>query len=509
MDMRIRNSGSGLVSLLMAAVMVGCGGGGGSDTVATSSASSEGPISGFGSVIMNGVRWNTDAAAFEVDGRAGSQDDLDVGMVVRIEGRRRGDGGAVADRVVFESRLRGPIQSITELGPDNRLLEIFGLRALVSRADTRFRGTTLDDLMVGGMVELSGLTNAEGELEATHLRDRGVPTVGVTEVKVFGEIEGLAGGSFVIGTSEIFFDGDTLVDDFGPQGLRDGIDVRVEGILLANDAIDAREIESPRGGVRDEDFDEVELQGIVSDFVSIASFRVADRPVDASGALLIPNDPDLLRNGIRVEAEGRVDAGGILVAEKLKFRSNRVRIEAEVANDMDVDPMAGELLLLGIPIQLDGQTRVRDQRDGLEPFGLDDVMAGDFLEIRGIARADGTVTATRLERGDPDDLRLEGPVDMLDPDAGMFTILSVAVETGSSTRFATDDGMLLSAGQFFDLVMAGDVVEVKDREDGDETEIDFADEVELEEPDDEDDDDLEEDGEEDGDDDPEDGSMDD
>ena len=313
----------------------------------------------------------------------------------------------------------------------------------------------------------------------------------------------------MIGTIVIFFDDDTLVDDFGPQGLRDGLDVRVEGILLANDAIDAREIESPRGGVRDEDFDEVELQGIVSDFVSIASFRVGARPVDASGALLIPNDPYLLRNGIRVEAEGRVDAGGIMVAEKLKFRSNRVRIEAEVGNDMDVDPMAGELLLLGIPIQLDGQTRVRDQRDGLEPFGLDDVMAGDFLEIRGIARADGTVTATRLERGDPDDLRLEGPVDMLDPDAGMFTILSVAVETGSSTRFATDDGMLLSAGQFFDLVMAGDVVEVKDREDGDETEIDFADEVELEEPDDEDDDDLEEDGEEDGDDDPEDGSMDD
>jgi hypothetical protein len=285
--------------------------------------------------------------------------------------------------------------------------------------------------------------------------------------------------------------------------------VRVEGILLANDAIDAREIESPRGAVRDEDFDEVELQGIVSDFVSIASFRVADRPVDASGALLIPNDPDLLRNGIRVEAEGRVDANGTLVAEKLKFRSNRVRIHAEVANDMDVDPMADELLLLGIPIRLDGQTRVRDQRDGVELFGLDDVIAGDFLEIRGIARADGTVTATRFEREDPDDLRLEGPVDMLDPEAGMFTILSVAVETRSSTRFETDGGMLLSEGEFFDRVRAGDVVEVKDREDGDETEIDFADEVELEDPDDEDDDDRGEDDDEDGGDDSDDGSTDD
>jgi hypothetical protein len=492
--LRIRTAQRAALGCLAILVMACGGGSGGGDS---SSASSEGPISGFGSVIMNGVRWNTDSAKFDVDGRVGSQDDLDVGMVVRIEGRRRSDGRATADRVIFESRLRGPIRQIDEIGPDTRVLHIFGLRAFVSRADTRFKGTTLDGLQTDTVVEVSGLVNADGDIEAMHLRSLGVPVVGATEVKLSGEIEGLAGGSFMIATSEVLFDSDTELDDLGPGGLRDGLEVRVEGILLANDAIDASEIEGPRHD-RDDDFDEIEIQGIVSDFVSLADFRVADRPVDASGARLEPNDPDLLRDGVRVEAEGRINSAGVLIAEKLKFKSNRVRIHAEVANDLDVDAIAGEISMLDILITVDGATRIRDGRDGLDGFGLADIVAGDFLEIRGIARSDGSVTATRLEREDHNDLELRGPVDMIDAGAGEFTILGVLIKTDSATRFERDEGGIVSQTEFFDRLIPGSVVEAEDEEDGDETRFDVADEVEIEEPeledrdDDDDDDDNDE-----------------
>jgi hypothetical protein len=97
--LRIRTAQRAAIGCLAILVMA-CGGGGGSGGGDSSSASSEGPISGFGSVIMNGVRWNTDSAKFDVDGLVGSQDDLDVGMVVRIEGHRRSDGRATADRVI-------------------------------------------------------------------------------------------------------------------------------------------------------------------------------------------------------------------------------------------------------------------------------------------------------------------------------------------------------------------------------------------------------------------------
>jgi hypothetical protein len=477
-----------VVFALLGAMLMACGGGGGADGGSVSSAASEGPISGFGSVIMNGVRWNTDDASFEMNGQPASQSDLSVGMVVRIEGRRSGNGLATADHVIFESRLRGPIRQIDELGPDARALHVFGVRALVSLAGTVFDGVELEGLGVDTIVDVSGLTNGDGDLEVTHLRLRGVPIVGLTEVKHFGRVVGLSGGSFMLSTSEVLFDDDTVADDFEPAGLRDGVEVRVEGILLANDAIDATEIESPRGR-GDDDFDEIEIQGITSDFVTLSDFRVAGRQIDASGAALIPDDPDLLKDGVRVEVEGRFDADGVLIAEKLKFRSNRVRIHAEVANDADVDAENGLVWLLGIPVQLDSNTRIRDKRDDDEGFALIEVTAGDFLEIRGIAGSDGVVTATQLEREDRHDIRLRGPVDRIDADLLEFTILGVRIPTSSRTFFEDGEGAILTRSEFFARVAPGTVVEAKDREDGDETEFDLADEVEIEEPELEDDDD--------------------
>ena len=489
-------------------LMFGCGGGDGggegsaaAGASAAATAASEGPIDAFGSVIVNGVRWNTDEAEFEIEGGPGRQRDLAVGMVVRIEGMRLGDGSSRADRVSFESRLRGPIRRIQDLGPDARALEIFGVRALISRSGTRFDSVGLDDLEVDTVVELSGLVNEVGELEVTHLRGRGRAVIGRTEVRSFGVVSGLAGGSFELGSSEIFFDDTTELDDFGSRGLRNGLQVRVEGILLANDSIDAEEIESPDRD-RDDRFDESEIHGIVSDLSSLASFRVAGTRVDASGARLEPDDPGLLREGVRVEVEGRFDALGVLIAQKLKFRSNRARIEAAIASDDDVDPAQGRIWLLDVPIDVERDTRTRDRREDLESLGLDDLRGGDFVEIRGLVRSDGSVVATRMEREDIDDLRLRGPVDMIERSAGRFTILGVAIQTDARTVFESDEAGRLTEGEFFARLRPGVVVKATDRRDGNESDFDFADEVEIEEPDlvdDDEDDDREDDDREDDD----------
>ena len=484
--MKIRDCRAASVLLVVSLIgmgLSGCSSGGGGDSAAgATSAASEGPIAGFGSVIMNGVRWNTDSASFEINGQPGSQDDLGVGMIVRVEGERFSDGTARADRVIFESRLRGPIRLIEVLGPDARALEVLGIRAVVSRADTRFDGIDIDSLALDTMVDLSGFVNGDGDLEVTHLRSRSGPVVNLTEVKLYGTVSGLAGGSFMIGTSEVLFDETTLVDDFGPGGLRDGIEVRVEGILLVNDGIRATEIETPRRE-RDDRFAQTEIQGVVTDFASQSDFLVSGQPVDASSATFEPNDQALLIEGVRVEVEGPINSNGVLIAEKLKFRSNRVRIHAEVASDDDVDVAAGRVWMLGIPVDLEPSTRIRDQRDGVVGFDLSDVHAGDFLEIRGIARSDGRVVATRFERDEHDDLHLRGPVDLIDEPGRMFTILGVEIPTGSSTIFREDDGTILSESAFYDRVRPGIVVGADDREDGDETDFDMADEVEIEEPD--------------------------
>ena len=93
-------------SLLLAA----CGGGGGDDTSSgpatpppgqpppTGSAKAvfvSGAISGFGSVIVNGVRYSTTGATVTIDDRPGTESELRAGQVVRVEGTGGDPDGAV------------------------------------------------------------------------------------------------------------------------------------------------------------------------------------------------------------------------------------------------------------------------------------------------------------------------------------------------------------------------------------------------------------------------------
>lgn len=54
------------------------------------SASASGTITGFGSVIVNGKRFDTSSSSFTVDGQSGSQSDLKVGMTVTVNGSFNG-----------------------------------------------------------------------------------------------------------------------------------------------------------------------------------------------------------------------------------------------------------------------------------------------------------------------------------------------------------------------------------------------------------------------------------
>ena len=73
-----------------------------------------GPISTFGSVIVNGVRYDTSSATFSVNGLSGSQDDLRVGQVITVSGSIDDNGvDGNADEVNFDdtSRARSKVST--------------------------------------------------------------------------------------------------------------------------------------------------------------------------------------------------------------------------------------------------------------------------------------------------------------------------------------------------------------------------------------------------------------
>src|ERR1700716_4006625 len=81
----------GFLKLLCAAVVLtGCGGGGSTSSNGTSSASAgtfaAGPITGFGSVIVGGVRFDDSSATITDDeGNPQVSGDLRLGMIAEIE----------------------------------------------------------------------------------------------------------------------------------------------------------------------------------------------------------------------------------------------------------------------------------------------------------------------------------------------------------------------------------------------------------------------------------------
>jgi hypothetical protein len=251
--------------------------------------------------------------------------------------------------------------------------------------------------------------------------------------------------------------GDLVVDystatleDFGAAGPASGDLVEVKGReFLGDGALRAQEVEKEDG--RDDGAssgDESELEGLVTRFASATDFDVAGRPVTTTaGTVFVGGTADNLGPDVKVEVEGGIDAGGVLVAVKVVFkRSGSVRLAAPVEA---VDATAGTLRALGITIVVNSSTRVEDHEDDDQFFSAADLRVGEWVEVCGYPdpTASSRMVATRLERDDAEDkVELRGPAGDLQQPA--FRILGVSVETTPSTEFE-DEEQSIDAATFF------------------------------------------------------------
>ena len=156
-----------LSSSILTVILAGCGGGS-SDSTSDAMAREipyigYGAVEGFGSVYVNGVRFNTDGAEIDVDGIVndiGSQEGLEIGMLVRVRGTVAEDGSTgTADEIVYDAEVKGPISAEPLLSPDGtkKTVEILGITVTVDQGSTIFKETDFDSLAAGDFVEVSGL----------------------------------------------------------------------------------------------------------------------------------------------------------------------------------------------------------------------------------------------------------------------------------------------------------------------------------------------------------------
>lgn len=444
---------------MLSAALVACGGSdemfAGIDARGTPvrvSVVAKGTITGFGSIIVNGIRFDTASASIDVDGNAGTQSDLKVGYVVVVRGTMNDDGtDAVADAVSSGDLVEGPISAINTTAGT---ITVLG-QLIVIGDDTSFDDispASIDGLNVNDTVEVSGFFLADGSISATRIERKSAGS----EFEVTGHISNLTATTFQINDLTVDFSAAQL-DDFPAGSPENGQRVEVKGNNLGgNGQLLATRVEFKGDELEADDGDQVEIEGFITLFESALDFEVDGIPVITNASTVFENGEsgDLALNS-KVEVEGPIDANGIITATKVQIKlANFIRIEGivELVTDTSVT-------ILGVQINVDSLTRFEDKSAvRLEIFGQTDINVGDYLETRGFEIASGVV-ATRVEREDFDDeVAIRAFVDSVS--APNFTIRGVPIETNAATVFRDTLDQVIPAGDFFAQAM-GRLVEAE------------------------------------------------
>ncbi len=439
---------------------------------------SVGPIASFGSVVVNGVHFDTTGATISVNGQPATQDDLRVGQVVRIEAEmEHGATVGTATSVTFDANVEGPIASLDAAAG---VLVVLGQTVHVG-ADTSFDDSiqprSIAGLAVGDFIEVSGLVMADGSIAATRIEKRAA----AGDLEVSGVVSNLdaANHRFTLAALVVDYSAATL-DDFPAGQIENGQAVEANGAALnGGGELVASRVEFKGETIEGEAGDFTEVEGFVTRFASAQDFDVAGACVTTGAATVFEGGTAAdLALDVKVEVEGQLDGNGCIAAAKVDIRlGTDVRVTAFVDS---VDTAASSLVLLGIGVDVDALTRLEDHSDArVEPLAIDDLAAGDCVAIRGAERpaASGRVRASILERENADACtEIRGFVTAAA--SPTFTILGLVIETDGATEFQDANGVPLSQAEFFGTLAAGALVKARGTEIADTTIL--AGEVELE-----------------------------
>jgi hypothetical protein len=419
-----------LIGLSSAALLTACGGSS-SGSGDASAQVTRGTVDGFGSVIVNGIRFNTDATEFDVKEQAGSQNQLRVGQVVTIVGSHNGASG-VASRIAYDVSLEGPVSSVDAAAGTFVVLG----QTVTTTSLTVFEDLTLDTLAVDARVEVSGFVGADGQLLASFV-ELDDDADGKAELR--GEISNLDEGAqtFTVRTQLISY-ADVAEWDLEGAALANGLLVEVEGSVNAEGTLVANKVEAEDDDRFERDT-EVKLKGLISSVNAEANQFVVN------GVTVLWNNrtefddllaADLAAN-LMVEVEGRTNADGVLVAEEVEAEE-RVEISIEAPlSAISLNPgsnFTGSVEVLGLNVAVDLRTRMRDNDDddNYNPlFNLSDLTEGDYVELRITGDAETGYRALRLERDNADaedGVKLEAPVTSVNLAGNRIVVLGVEVD---------------------------------------------------------------------------------
>lgn len=438
-----------------ALLLTACGGGGSSSTSAPAGSSPSGTagqptvagtVTGFGSVIVDGVRIDNHAVAAGKEMEDGSIKPVELMLGQHVEIQH--DGNLVASRVRVESEVEG---AVTALNAAAGTLVVVNQSVSVNTDATLGPVTVfgapytkLADIKVADNVEIHALlkTDATGKvtLQATRIDQRVAENV--DRVKGLVADLSLTAHTFKLGNLLVDFTDAKLL----PAGfvLANGTEVRVA--LAAGTVKDATTVKALVVKARDRKAEsegkDAELGGAISAFDPVAkTMTVNGVTVDFSAATFNQTGRGLpdLKTGTYIVIKGAYVSNGTLKASTIvirgvdKDRGNEVELHGTISNFNS----PSDFTVRGVPINAAGA--VIDASCGANAK----LANGLQVSITGSLSTSGQVTITAVKCEKADDgvttVEREGTAGTVDLAAKSFKLTTQAdiltVQYGSSTTF--------------------------------------------------------------------------
>jgi len=443
-----------VTTFLVAIILLACSAGGGETGTGFNDESvSVGVITAFGSVYVNGVKYetnnNTDVT---IDGESALESQLGVGMLVTVRGKVNTDGvTGAASNIIFEDDIEGLVL-VNNITTDHSL-NVMG-QTVITDIDTVFESqvvaiTTLEEIVENNIVEVSGFTSGDGTIFASRVEvKRQIYNAG-EPIEIKGMASNVSSSEFNIGNLTIMYSDQTTLRDFSGKQFVDGmlVEVKSQQALDAQGKLVAASIElkddTKSFGLASQ-AKEIEFEGIVTRAELSGQFSLNGRVISiASTTQFQGGDIAAIKVGVKIKMEGVLGIDGNIVAKELKFeQQSKTKLEGIIT---EINPNKQTITVLGQEVYITNTTRVKDDLDEVSDsdrrfFHFNNLRVGNFVEISAyLDTATQQLIASKLERDDDEgesaELEIKGIITSIDLIRNIIVASGVEIDISEINPF--------------------------------------------------------------------------
>ena len=371
-----------------------CGGGsslaGGVDSGGTGSITTlaSGPLSGLGSAIVNGVRFDVGSATIvDEDGNSITADQLSLGMVAKIESTTvqsaNGQATATASSVLIRSQLVGPVDSVDLVAQS---VVVLGQTVQITPA------TWLDSALTGGLAGslVGSVIEVYGQFDLNrnqYVATRIAAHLDHSAYKIAGLVQAVdaMANTLTVGSQVFSY---ALLAPANVPTLAVGDFVRVR---IATHAIGGvwRALAVAVGHFELPDRKDVRLKGRIHGWNSTRSFHLDGIRINAAQALFVGAESAAVV-GARVTVKG-YSSGGAVTATEVSIDGDETAANSvfELHGSIDaLDRGMQTLVVHGVRVSFSGQTSYLGGTAG-------DLALGKKIKVLGVVAADRSSVAAQ------------------------------------------------------------------------------------------------------------------